>query len=150
MMIHLEPEQRKAIARHGERTYPDEGCGVLIGQHGGDAIQVADVMTVDNAREDSQHNRYIIAPEDVLNAERQAEAQGLVLVGFFHSHPDAPAEPSAYDLEHASWPGLAYVIQSVREGHAQELRAWELSPDRTRFEERHVSQPEPSKGGSAT
>ncbi|MFB6273075.1 MAG: Mov34/MPN/PAD-1 family protein [Salinibacter sp.] len=150
MTIYLDADRRDQIARHGERTYPHEGCGVLIGSHGGDAMHIVDVMTVDNAREDSQRNRYTIAPEDVLRAEREAESRDLSLIGFFHSHPDAPAEPSAYDLDHASWPGLAYVIQSVREGHAQELRAWELSPDRTRFEERDVIQPEPSKGGPAT
>lgn len=147
MTIYLDTERRERIARHGEWAYPYEGCGILIGRHDGDEIQVLDVRTVTNAREDSQHNRYIIAPADVLDAERKAEAQGLDLVGFFHSHPDAPAEPSDHDLAHASWPGLAYVIQSVLEGQAQALRAWELVPDRSRFEECRVIQPEPSKGG---
>ena len=147
MTVHLDAGQRDRIAHHGERTYPHEGCGVLIGHHDGNEIRIVDVMTVDNAREDSPHNRYIIAPADVLRAEREADARGLVLVGFFHSHPDAPAEPSDYDLEHASWPGLAYLIQSVREGQAHELRAWELSPDRASFEERDILPLEPSKGG---
>ncbi len=149
MTIYLHDEQRNRIARHGERTYPHEGCGVLIGHHDDNGIRVMDVMTVDNAREDSHHNRYLIAPEDVLRAEREADARGLALVGFFHSHPDAAAEPSDYDLAHASWPGLAYLIQSVQEGRARELRAWELSPDRSRFEERDVRHLEPSKGGSS-
>lgn len=149
MTIYLDAEQQGQIARHGERTYPHEGCGVLIGQHGDHEIRIVDVLTVDNARTDSQQNRYVITAEDVLRAEREAESRGLALVGFFHSHPDAPAEPSDYDLEHASWPGLAYVIQAVREGEAQELRAWGLSPDRTRFEECHMNQSESSKGGSA-
>ncbi|MFB6273944.1 MAG: Mov34/MPN/PAD-1 family protein [Salinibacter sp.] len=150
MTLHLDIEQREQIVQHSEQTYPHEACGVLIGHHNGDEIRVEDIEIMDNAREDARHNRYIIAPEDVLRAERQAEAQGLDLVGFFHSHPDAPAEPSDYDLEHASWPGLAYAIQSVREGRAQELRAWELAPDRARFEECRVVQSQPSKGGSAT
>jgi len=147
MMIYLDAEQQGQIARHGEATYPHEGCGLLLGQLDPDAIRVAEVLTVDNVREDSRHNRYVIAPEDVLRAEREADAKGLELVGFFHSHPDAAPVPSDYDLEHASWPGFAYVIVSVQQGRATTTRAWQLSPDRTTFEELTWMEPSLSDEG---
>lgn len=147
MSLCLASEQRATMERHGETTYPHEGCGLLIGRLNGEEIAVMDVRTVDNAREDARHNRYTIAPADVLRAERAAEDRGLDLVGFFHSHPDAPAEPSNYDLAHASWPGFAYVIVAVRNGRAVETRAWRLRPDRSRFDEMNVVRSETNPEG---
>lgn len=148
MVLYLPDEHCQCMERQGETTYPHEGCGLLLGRLGERNVQVTEVWAVDNVREDSRHSRYRIAPEDVLNAERRAEAQGLDLVGFFHSHPDAPPEPSEYDLDQASWPGFAYVIVSVRSGQAVDVRAWTLSPDRTRFDEMTLKASSmPHKGG---
>jgi len=55
------------------------------------------------------------------------------VVGFFHSHPDHPASPSAFDLEHA-WPYYSYLIVSVGRGRVADARAWRLATDRSRFE----------------
>lgn len=148
MTLRLPDRLRAQMERHATATYPDEGCGLLLGHLIEGEIRVSDVRTVDNAREDSRRNRYAIDPADVLAAEREAESTGLDLVGFFHSHPDAPAEPSATDLAQASWPGFAYVIVSVLDGRVGDVRAWTLSSDRTRFEEMTVTDRSVShKGG---
>jgi proteasome lid subunit RPN8/RPN11 len=63
---------------------------------------------------------------------------GLMLLGFYHSHPDHPAEPSQFDLDHA-WPNLSYLIVSVRQGQPKEARSWRLKPDRSAFEEEFLS-----------
>src|SRR5262249_24429141 len=90
-----------------------------------------------NRREESRHNRYLIAPEQFLTADRAARGAGLEVIGFFHSHPDHPPRPSAFDLEHA-WPYYSYLIVSVRRGEAGEARSWRLAEDRSRFEEEKV------------
>lgn len=114
-------------------AYPEEGCGVMIGTEDGGTRTIAHVMCFENTREDERARRYLIAPEQVLAAERAARDAGLDVLGFFHSHPDHPAEPSAFDVEHA-WPFYTYVIVSVRQGRVADARAWRLAEDRARFE----------------
>lgn len=122
------------IGRHAGECYPEECCGFLIGQAKGDSTAVERVLPVDNERQDSRHHRFLIAPETVLEAHKEARATGLDVVGYYHSHPDHPARPSDFDREHA-WPGLSYVIVSVQSGKVAEARSWRLTDDRERFEE---------------
>lgn len=121
-----------AIQTHSETTYPHECCGFLLGRRTGDHLLLQEIVQATNQRTDSAHNRYTISPADYLKTEREAEARSLELLGFYHSHPDHPAEPSAYDLEHA-WPNLVYLITSVFEGKAVETRAFVLAENRRTF-----------------
>ena len=90
-------------------------------------------------RVDSQTNRYAVSARSMLLGERRAHQVGLDVVGYFHSHPDAPAVPSEYDLDHATWPGVSYPIVSIRDAVAAELRSWTLADDRSTFVEEIVS-----------
>lgn len=126
------------MLEHLRAAYPEEGCGVLIGGDRDGVRDVARVLCFENRREDERARRYLIAPEQVLEAERQAREAGLDVVGFFHSHPDHPAEPSAFDLEHA-WPFYTYVIVSVRQGRIADVRAWRMTGDRSRFEPENLT-----------
>lgn len=133
----LSAADRETIERHLEAGYPDEACGVMIGREaltpGPSArTEVVRLVLADNAREDSRHNRYVIPPEAVLAAEKAARAEGLGVIGYFHSHPDHPARPSEFDREHA-WPGLSYLIVSIRGGKSEDVRSWRLSDDRESF-----------------
>jgi proteasome lid subunit RPN8/RPN11 len=130
-----------AIGLHGSSTYPEECCGVLIGRANGanGTTLVERLLSVDNERGDSRHNRYVITPETVLAAQREARAAGLDIVGYYHSHPDHPARPSDFDREHA-WPGLSYLIVSVERGRVADARSWRLSDDRERFDEERIDQ----------
>ena len=128
------------IRAHGEAAYPEECCGVLIGREAGangQAATVERVIAADNERVDSRHNRYVISPRSLLQAQRDARASGLDIVGYYHSHPDHPARPSEFDREHA-WPGTSYVIVSVAKGKAVDCRSWRLRDDRTAFEEEAI------------
>lgn len=136
-MILIAAEQLELIKRHGERTYPEEGCGVLIGRAAGSVKMVEDVHPTENARLDSRHNRYLISPDDILQLERQARTRGHEVIGFFHSHPDHEAKPSTYDRDHA-WPWYSYIIVSVTGGKALEVRSWVLTDDRSRFEPEEI------------
>lgn len=140
-MLELSRAQRDEIAGHAEREYPHECCGLLLGRALEDGRKVvAEIFPVSNAREAAaRHNRSLITPEEYLRGERYARARRLDVVGNYHSHPDHPATPSQFDLEHA-WPTWSYIIVSVREGEARELRSWELLADRSRFSEEELSQ----------
>jgi proteasome lid subunit RPN8/RPN11 len=134
----LTPDQRTTIERHLQAGYPEEACGILLGraEAAGETV-VERVLPLANERPDSRHNRYLIAPEAVLAAHREARAASLDVVGYFHSHPDCPAVPSTFDREHA-WPGLSYVIVSVVGGEAVSLCSWRLAEDREQFVEERV------------
>ncbi len=118
-----------AIRRHGEETYPDECCGALVGGNGSaDAI-----VALPNTTEEGPRRRFLVRPSDYRLAEQRAGDLGAELLGFYHSHPDHPARPSQFDLDHA-WPTFAYVIVSVAAGAAADMTVWWLKDDRTIFE----------------
>jgi proteasome lid subunit RPN8/RPN11 len=139
-MIQLATQHRKQIAAHGERDYPYECCGLLLGSFADGAVKaIAEIYPISNAREEqAKRNRFLIRPEELMRGERYAETKGLDVVGFYHSHPDEPAVPSQYDLEHA-WPLYSYIVVSVSADAAQDLRSWEMEADRSRFVEEEIS-----------
>ncbi|HYN85624.1 MAG TPA: M67 family metallopeptidase [Pyrinomonadaceae bacterium] len=133
------------IMRHAEREYPRECCGLLVGriEDGGRTRVVAGLHEVENTwGEGGERNRRMsIEPREYMRAERRFAAEGLGVVGNYHSHPEHPAVPSQFDLEHlAPWPTMSYVVVSVRGGRAVDLRSWELEADRSRFNEEEISE----------
>jgi proteasome lid subunit RPN8/RPN11 len=133
------------IREHGVETYPHECCGALLGrdqglvagagsneEDQGISRHVLAIFPLINRRDDSPRNRFSVTADDVLEAEKSASAQGLEVIGWYHSHPDHPARPSDYDRDHA-WPWYSYVIVSVRHGAADEMTSWRLNDDRQEF-----------------
>jgi proteasome lid subunit RPN8/RPN11 len=116
-----------SIRRHGEETYPQECCGVLLGQMDGDTRTVSSVARAGNTRTDSAHNRYNIDPKDLIRIQREGRERGEDIVGFYHSHPDHPARWSSTDLAEAHWFGCSYVITSVEKGKAVLTNSFELT-----------------------
>ena len=143
-MIKLSDRLIAEIGRHAEAAYPHECCGLLVGriEGGGRTRSVFETYPVENVFEEGErHHRMSIEPLEYARAERLYAKRGLGVVGNYHSHPDHPAVPSQYDLEHlAPWPTMSYVVVSVREGKAADLRSWELEADRSRFDEEEVAQ----------
>jgi proteasome lid subunit RPN8/RPN11 len=107
------------LRAHGEETYPQECCGIMMGKGVGDDLQVAGLIRAGNTRTDSAHNRYNIAPQELIKAQREGRKAGLDIVGFYHSHPDHPAQWSSTDFAEAHWFGCAYVITAVAKGKAE-------------------------------
>jgi proteasome lid subunit RPN8/RPN11 len=126
----LQPGVARAIRRHGEETFPHECCGALIGT----GRQVTAAVALPNTTEEGPRRRFLVRPADYREAERRASELGGELLGFYHSHPDHPARPSQFDLDHA-WPNFAYVIVSVMSGVARDMTVWFLKDDRSRFDE---------------
>ena len=140
-MIKINQKQLGEIRQHGERDYPYECCRLLIGSFAdGNIKSVFETYPISNAREEeAKRNRFLIQPEELMRGERYARERKLDVVGFYHSHPDSPAVPSQYDLDHA-WPTYSYIIVSVREGRAGDLLSWEMNPDRIRFNSEVISE----------
>jgi proteasome lid subunit RPN8/RPN11 len=137
--IVLAPRLLDAIARHAEQTYPEECCGILLGQVVDGERVITRLAPIENGWDgDERGHRFLIGPQDVLKAERQARRDGLDVLGFYHSHPDSPARPSAFDREHA-WPWYSYLIAAVERRRCGEVRAWQLRDDRAGYEEVAVS-----------
>ena len=138
MTLVLLAEHDRAIRTHGQEAFPQECCGLLLGRPDGVGRTVVRLVAEENAREPAQrHNRFSISPEAYMRGDREARREGLDIVGFYHSHPGAPARPSAYDLDHA-WPWYSYIIVSIRDGRALELTSWVLKDDRSRFEQQEL------------
>jgi proteasome lid subunit RPN8/RPN11 len=106
------------LRAHGEEIYPNECCGIMLGHADGDSLTVTQLLRAGNTRTDSAHNRYHIAPQELIAAQREGRKQGLDIVGFYHSHPDHPAQWSITDFEEAHWFGCAYVITAIAHGKA--------------------------------
>ena len=115
------------IRTHGEETYPHECCGVLLGRSTPDGWRVASAVRAGNTRTDSAHNRYHIAPIELVKIQREAMKQGLDIAGFYHSHPDHPAQWSPTDFAEAHWIGCSYVITEVAQGKAAVTNSFLLS-----------------------
>jgi len=121
--VRLAAQAEAAIRREAARAYPHEGCGALVGPAEG---EVSETLPLANRESASPRTRFTVAPLDYLAAEEGAEARGLRLLGFWHSHPDHPARPSATDRQYA-WPGLLTLVIAVERGEPRDLTAWDVS-----------------------
>ena len=121
------------IRDHGRSAYPQECCGLLLGRIEDGCKHAVDLRPMRNSREDSPNNRYLIEPRELLEAEREARARELDVLGVYHSHPDHPARPSEFDREHA-FPWYSYIIVSVERGEPRDLTSWTLRDDRSAFD----------------
>jgi proteasome lid subunit RPN8/RPN11 len=116
-----------ALRVHGEETYPHECCGALLGRSTPDGWHVTEFVRAGNTRTDSAHNRYQIAPIELVRIQRSAREKGLEIAGFYHSHPDHPAQWSPTDFAEAHWLGCSYVITSVSKGKATTTNSFLLA-----------------------
>ncbi|MGB2672400.1 MAG: M67 family metallopeptidase [Candidatus Acidiferrum sp.] len=150
LQLGISAELANRIREHGVETYPHECCGALLGtDHDVLAYdpnrdsrkvsrEVLSLFPLVNRRDDSPRNRFSVTADDVREAEKSASAQGLGVIGWYHSHPDHPARPSDYDRDHA-WPWYSYIIVSVHAGLSKDMTSWRLKDDRSEFLEEKIS-----------
>jgi proteasome lid subunit RPN8/RPN11 len=147
--VWISAELAGKIREHGVETYPYECCGALLGtDHDVLAYahqesrkisrEVLSLFPLVNRRDDSPRNRFAVTADDVREAEKAASAQGLEVIGWYHSHPDHPARPSDFDRDHA-WPWYSYIIVSVHMGVPQDMTSWRLKDDRSGYLEEKIS-----------
>lgn len=138
MAIEIVQSDIDTIRGHGILTFPHECCGFLLGRPNGAVRRVTELLRAYNDREEeARHNRFLITPEAYMTSEKAARQKGLDVIGFYHSHPNAEARPSQYDIDHA-WPWYSYVIVSVKDSSAARMTSWVLKDDRSAFTEEEI------------
>jgi len=137
MAIRVTKSQLEQIREHGEQTYPHECCGFLLGLREDDTNVLAEAYAAENERQDSRETRYLITPQQYKRADDYARSRGLGIIGYYHSHPDHPAAPSGYDLDHSCWPGESYIIVAVEKGESAALNSFS-KPDYSHFEQEEI------------
>ncbi|MEM8712644.1 MAG: M67 family metallopeptidase [Planctomycetota bacterium] len=121
----VDPEHKETLAAAARAAYPHEGCGVLIGRRSLGVSHVERITISRNLEESRARDRYILNPVDLLAAEESAAAEGLDVLGIWHTHPDHPALPSETD-QAGAWPNWSYVILSIHRGELADFRSWQL------------------------
>ena len=137
MAIKVKSEHLEQIRKHGEQTYPHECCGFLLGTGEGATNVLAEVYAAENERQESRETRYLITPQQYKRADDYARSRGLGVIGYYHSHPDHPAAPSGYDLDHSCWPGESYIIVAIEQGKAGALNSF-TKPDYSQFVQEEI------------
>ncbi len=144
MAMEIKQSEYRRIEAHGAEIYPNECQGFLLGRQEDGRAEVLDIYRLTNVwatsgvnpfevrPEDSTRNRTLVDPKDYLKADREARERGMDIIGYYHSHPDHPAQPSEFDRKHAH-PFLIYVILAVEQGVPRQMIGWLLSEDQTRF-----------------
>ncbi len=134
MAVYLPEGLQNFIFYQLQADYANEGGGFLLGKIEGDNTHIVRTITIENVFEtEEQYHRYAMTPQNWAKMEDTADEQGLTLVGYYHSHPDAPAIPSVFDRDHAL-PNFVYIITSVQNAKAVDMTCWRLRPDRTAFD----------------
>lgn len=131
----LSQEQVAEIAQHGTETFPDECCGAILGREVDGERHVERLLPIENQWDEAERKRrFLITPQQYMTLERDSSRAGLTLLGFYHSHPNAPARPSEFDREHAL-PWHSYLIASIRDGQYDTMTNWQLKDDRSGYDE---------------
>ena len=129
---------------HGEKDYPHECCGFILGQFKGNKSIGIKYLPASNVKEENRERRFLIDPMAYQKAEDEADDQGMSIISIVHSHPDHPDKPSDFDRDHA-WPGFSYIIISVQNGSASSYRSWQLNKNREFFIEENIKIVEENK-----
>lgn len=138
MRVQVDPACQAQMNAHAERTFPEECCGTMLGRDRDDGVrEIVKVLAVDNTKDENRQRRYLIEPRALLAAERQARAEGLDVVGIYHSHPNHPSRASEFDREHAM-PFWSYLIMSCMDGKVAQVQSWRLRDDRSAFDEEQL------------
>ena len=122
---------------HGEKEYPHECCGFILGQFKDDESFGIEYLPASNVKEENRERRFLIDPLAYQKAEDKADDQGMSIISIVHSHPDHPDKPSDFDRDHA-WPGFSYIIISVQNGRIASYRSWQLNENREKFIEENI------------
>ncbi|HNJ05970.1 MAG TPA: M67 family metallopeptidase [Leptospiraceae bacterium] len=138
-MITLSQIHSEEIKSHGREAFPEECCGAMLGvvdTEGGKITKK--IVRIENTMSENRHRRFSITPDDYRQLESLAKSENLTLLGFYHTHPDHPAQPSQTDLSFA-WPFFSYIILSVLKGNPDIMNSFELDLDTEKFKDESIA-----------
>ena len=138
-LLQLPASERHAVERAALDSYPEECCGILVGAVVERGALVSEAIAVPNVSREAGR-RYRIDDRVLLAAHKEARSRGLEVVGYYHSHPDRPAVPSAVDRERAH-PRVSYLIVSVRDRRVERCASWRLRQSGGGFHEESIESP---------
>ena len=138
-MIQLLEEHILAIQDHGVREFPHECCGVILGDVENYLKIVRELRPLTNVHEEGHERRYLVSPDEMFALMQEERQTKRKVLGFYHSHPNHPAEPSIYDRDWA-YPWYTYIIVSIQNGIPEKMTAWILNEDSTEFLEDEIKQ----------
>ena len=142
--IHITKKIEEMFKAHGEKDYPHECCGFILGHFKENESFGVDYLAAPNVKEENRERRFLIDPQAYQKAEDEADNKGLSIISIVHSHPDHPHKPSDFDRDHA-WPGFSYIIISVQKGTAISYRSWQLNQNREQFVKENIQIVEENK-----
>ena len=135
--INITQEIENSFTSHGEKDYPHECCGFILGHYQDSESFGVEYLPASNVKKGNRERRFLIDPLAYKNAEDAADERELSIISIVHSHPDHPDKPSDFDRNHA-WPGFSYIIISVQNGKATSYRSWQLNENREFFIEENI------------
>ena len=138
-MLKIKKEHIDEIRKQGEKGYPYEICGFMLGEidYKNNIRKVKEILQVENQNKERANDRFEISPKDYLKVENYADENNIQIIGIYHTHPDHPDRPSETDLMFAQ-PDMSYIIMSVNNGKAENWRSWELDLNKNEFKEEKV------------
>ncbi|MBI4909544.1 MAG: M67 family metallopeptidase [Acidobacteria bacterium] len=136
-MIRIEPTAWAAMVAHAREAYPRECCGAMLGSENANGRLVTVTRPMRNAFEGAQEDTYQLDPAEQLAVEKEARAQGLSVVGIFHSHPDCDAYFSKRDLQN-SCPWYSFVVLSIQKGEFHHANSFLPNFDQTAAEQEQL------------
>ncbi|MBM4053259.1 MAG: M67 family metallopeptidase [Planctomycetes bacterium] len=136
-MLYVSKNDLNIIKNEVIKSYPSECCGLLVGRNAAEK-KVVEIYPVQNKNTERTHDRYEISGKDFMRVDRSASKKGLQIIGIYHSHPDHPAVPSAFDKENA-WSSYSYMIISVEKREDIEFRSWVFNEERKLFIEEKIN-----------
>ena len=139
-MLKINKKIHQLIKAHGASSYPNEGCGLLLGRVEDGQNIVIEVRPLENRWpvEEEKPIRFRIEEKAWQRVEVEAMVNDLDVIGIFHSHPDHNPVASPRDLAWASWPGYSYLITQISNGNPTKSRSWQLKEDRSGFDEEPI------------
>lgn len=136
MAIHLPKILFTKLSIHGIQAYPEECCGAMLGtiDSKNQLKIVTELVKIENSSNKNKHRRFTITSQDYMQLEKKAKEKKLTLLGFYHTHPDHPCQPSQTDLKY-SWPFFSYIILSIKDGNIDKCRSFFLDEKLNEFKE---------------